>query len=76
MGLPEVLTQSEFIGVCRIRSTWACLNDISLIQTRNHAPFILLDSLLIEELSKKNLEFFINRINRLGTSSGSSMGFN
>ena len=75
MGLPEVLTQSEFTGVCRIRSTWACFNDISLIQTRNHVPFLFLDFLLIEEFSKKILEFFINRINRLGTSSGSSMDF-
>ena len=51
---PKVLTQSEFIGVCRIRITWACFDHISLIRTRNHAPFLLLDSLLIEEFSKKN----------------------
>ena len=24
VGAPEVLTQSEFIRVCRIRSTWSC----------------------------------------------------
>ena len=52
MGAPEVLTQSEFIGVCRIRSTWVCFDHISLIRTRNHVPFLLLDSLLIEEFSE------------------------
>ena len=38
-GPPEILTQFEFIGVCQIRSTWACFDHISLIRTRNHAPF-------------------------------------
>ena len=51
---PEVLTQSEFIRVCRIWSTWDCFNHISLTRTQNHAPFLLLDSLLIEEFSEKN----------------------
>ena len=49
MGPPAVLTQSEFIGVSQIRSTWACVDHISLIRTQNHAPFLCLDSLLIEE---------------------------
>ena len=65
MGPLEVLTQLEFIGVCRIWSTWACFDHISLIQTQNHAPFFLLDSLLIEEFYNKILEFFINQIDRL-----------
>ena len=41
----------------RIRSTRACFGHISLIRTRNHAPFLLLDSLLIEKLSKRISEF-------------------
>ena len=60
MGPLEVLTQSEFIGVCRIRSTWACFYHISLIRTRNHALFLLLDSLLIEEFYDKIIKFFLS----------------
>ena len=60
MGPLEVLTQSEFIGVCRIRSTWACFNHISLIRTRNHVLFLLLDSLLIEEFYDKIIKFFLS----------------
>ena len=75
MGPPEVLTQSEFIRVCRVQSTWACFDHISLFRSRNHASFLLLDSLLIEELSEKFENFFINWIDRLGTSSSSSMDF-
>ena len=41
VGPPEVLTQSEFIGVCRMRSNRACFDHISLIQTWNRAPFFL-----------------------------------
>ena len=53
MGPPKVLTKSKFIGVCRIQSAWAYFDHISLIRTRNHAPFILLDSLLNEEFYEK-----------------------
>ena len=52
-GPPEVLTKSEFIRVCQFRSTWVCFDHISLIRTRKHALFLLLDSLLIEEFSEK-----------------------
>ena len=51
---PEVLAQSKFIGVCQIQSTWDCFNCISLVQTRNCAPFIFLDSLFTKEVSVKN----------------------
>ena len=40
-GALEVLTQYEFIGVCRMGSTWACFDHIPFIRTRNHAPFLL-----------------------------------
>ena len=63
------------IEVCQIRSTWDCFDHISLIQNRNHALFLLLDSLLIEEFFEKFLEFFINRIDQLGKISASSMDF-
>ena len=76
MRPPKVLTKLKFIRVCRMRSTWACFNQISLIQTRNHAPFILLDSLLIEEFFDKILKFFINQIDQLGTDSAGSTDFN
>ena len=55
----EVLTQSEFIGVCRIRSTWACFDHIPLIRTRHHAPFLLLDSLPNEEFSENFKNFLL-----------------
>ena len=60
MGPPEVLTQLEFIRIYRIRSTWAHFDHISLIRTRNHAPFLLLNSLLIEEFSEKKFENFLS----------------
>ena len=41
VGPPEVLTKLKFIEVCRMRSTWACFDHTSLIQTRNRAPFFL-----------------------------------
>ena len=58
VGPPEVLTQSEFIGVCQMRSTWACFDHISLIQTRNRAPFFFMDSLFSKEYSVKISKFF------------------
>ena len=75
MGPPEVLTKSDFIRVCRIRSTWACFDHISLIQTQNHAPFLLLDSLLIEEFSKKFENFLSTGSTGLETGSASSTDF-
>ena len=54
VGPPEVLAQSEFIGVSQIRSTYACFDRISLVRTQNHAPLILLDYLFDKEVSGKN----------------------
>ena len=58
LGPLEVLAQLEFIGVCRIWSTWACFDHISLIQTRNRAPFFFIDSLFFKEYSFKISKFF------------------
>ena len=52
MGPPKGLAQSEFIGVCRIRSTWACFDHISLIKLGIELRFFF-DSLLIEEVTEK-----------------------
>ena len=60
MGPSEVLTQSEFIGVCRMRSTGACFDHISLIRTQNRASFFfLMDSLFSKENSVKISKFFL-----------------
>ena len=48
----KVLAQSEFVRVCR--STLACFDRINLVQTRNHTPFVLLDSLFAKEVFVKN----------------------
>ena len=54
MGAPEVLAQSKFIRVCQIQSTSASFDRISLVRTRNRAPFVLLDSLFTKEVFIKN----------------------
>ena len=55
---PKGLAQSEFIGVCQIRSTKACFGHISLTLTRKQAPFFFMESLLFKEYSLKILDFF------------------
>ena len=76
MGPPKGLAQSEFIGVCQIRSTWV----VSIISPSSElgieSCFFFLDSLLIDEVSEKNLRIFSNRIDQLETGSTSSIDFN
>ena len=74
-GPPEILTSSDFIGICRIRSTWDCFDHISLIRTQNHASFLLLDSLLIEEFFENFENFLATDSTGLETSSSSSTYF-
>ena len=51
VGPLEVLTQSNFIRVCRMRRTWPCFDHIPLILTQNHASFFFMDSFFSMEYS-------------------------
>ena len=69
MGPPEVLTQSKFIRVGRMRSTWACFDHISLIRTRNRTPFLFLKKifyglLVLQGIFYQNFKKFSNRLNQ------------
>ena len=53
-----LLTQLKFIGVCRMWSTWACFDHISLIRNQNRALFFFKDSLFSKKYYIKISKFF------------------
>ena len=57
-----------------LENTSGCFSRFSLIRTRNHAPFFLLDSLFFKEYSVKISYFFLDRIDWSESGTAGSSG--